>query len=159
MNKLKILFLDFDGPLHPDEAYQTRHKGIVLRCDGHNLFEHAELLASMLEPHPDVKIVLSTSWVRVIGFDRAKARLPVALQERIVGATYHKSMKEWFPGLSRYKQILGHVGRHQLDDWIALDNDPIGWPLDKMDRLVLTDNWGGLGDLEPQIKLRGWLEK
>ncbi len=159
MNELKILFLDYDGPMHPDEVYRTKNSGIVLFADGHNLFEHAPLLAELLEPHQDVKIVLSTSWVRVIGFDRAKERLPAALQERIVGATYHKSMKEWFDQLSRYKQILGHVGRHKLNDWIALDNDPIGWPADQMDRLVLCDDWGGLGDLAPQEKLRGWLEK
>lgn len=48
-----ILFLDYDGVLHTDEAYHTK-KGVVLRCDGHNLFEHAQLLTDLLEPYPHV---------------------------------------------------------------------------------------------------------
>jgi hypothetical protein len=154
----KIIFLDYDGVLHPDKAYQTR-RGIVLRCDGHDLFEHAELLTQLLQPHGGVKIVLSTSWVRVLGYDRARERLPQTLQDRLIGATYHSTMEEWFPGLPRYKQILGYVRRHALDDWIAIDNDAIGWPEDQADRLVHTDDWGGLGDQAPQQKLIEWLSK
>ncbi|MDP1870810.1 MAG: HAD domain-containing protein [Gallionella sp.] len=70
-----MLFLDFDGVLHPNEAFMTK-TGVVLRCDGHNLFEHAELLADLLEPYPTVKIMLSTSWVWTLNFKKAKARLP-----------------------------------------------------------------------------------
>jgi len=64
-----ILFLDFDGVLHPDEVYLV-HGRPVLRDDG-SLFMWAPLLAEALTPFPDVQIVLSTSWVRELSFKRA----------------------------------------------------------------------------------------
>lgn len=54
------LFLDFDGPMHPDAVYVMKGK-ITLRAEGISLFEHAPVLVELLEPHPHVKIVLSTS--------------------------------------------------------------------------------------------------
>ncbi len=156
---MRVLFLDFDGVLHPDEVYNDRRLGVILRCDGHNLFEHAELLVQLLEPHPEIKIVLSTSWVRVLGFDQAKNRLPAELQERVVGTTYNESMSEYFAGLSRYEQIIDHVTENEIEDWIALDDDGADWPEDQSHLLVKTDEWSGLGDAASQEKLREWLEK
>lgn len=68
-----VLYLDFDGVLHPDEVYRIRGR-IVLRFDGMNMFEWAPLLAEHLEPYPDVQIILSTSRVRVLSF--TKGRVP-----------------------------------------------------------------------------------
>jgi hypothetical protein len=156
---MTTLFLDFDGVLHPDQVYRDRKLGVVLRCDGHNLFEHTDMLAELLEPHPHVEIVLSTSWVHVFDFQRAKARLPESLQARVIGATYHKSMKEWFTELTRYRQINKYVHRHNVTDWIALDDDADGWPEDQMHRLVHTDEWKGIGDMASQQKLIEWLQR
>ncbi len=155
---MRILFLDFDGVLHPDQVSNDRRLGVILRCDGHNLFEHSELLVTMLRPHPEVKIVLSTSWVKVLGFNQAKDRLPRELQERIVGATYSESMAEYFSGLSRYEQIIDHVVENGLTDWIAVDDDGTGWPEDQSHRLVMTDEWIGIGDSAAQEKLREWMK-
>ena len=101
-----ILFLDYDGVLHPNEAFMTK-SGVVLRCDGHNLFEHAELLADLLEPYPNVKIILSTSWVWTLSFKRAKEHLPGRLQSKVTGSTWHSQIDErpiW-DSLTRYEQI------------------------------------------------------
>jgi hypothetical protein len=142
-----IIFLDFDGVLHPDQAYMTRN-GVVLRCDGHNLFEHADLLADLLEPYPHIEIVLSTSWVFGMGFDIAKKRLPERLQKRIIGATYHSHLEEKFfwQQWTRHEQIDRYVTRNHLTKWIAIDNDDDGWPDDKRQHLIHTDDWGGIGD-------------
>ncbi len=32
-----IVFLDFDGVLHPNEVVLYQKRGIVLECDGHSL--------------------------------------------------------------------------------------------------------------------------
>lgn len=143
---MTILFLDFDGVLHPDEAYFYRGKGVVLRADGHNLFEYSELLADALKGHQDVRIVLSTSWVWALSFNEAKARLPEELQCRVKGSTWHSSQNryEW-QTLTRYQQILQYVNRHKLTDWLAIDNDAEGWPGHKRHHLIQTDDWGGLG--------------
>ena len=64
------LFLDFDGVLHPDEVYRVGGR-IVLRVDGFSLFEWSSILDELLAPYPGTQIVLSTSWVRILGFDEA----------------------------------------------------------------------------------------
>lgn len=69
-----VLFLDFDGVLHPDPSPAER------------LFEHAPALAAALAPHA-VDIVLSTTWRRVEPLAALKARLPATLADRIVGVT------------------------------------------------------------------------
>ncbi len=156
---MTILFLDFDGVLHPNEAYRHSKRRIVLHADGHNLFEHAEQLAGILAPHPRVKIVLSTSWVPTLSFVKAKGYLPAALRTRIFGSTWHSAMdKQWWNSLSRYQEINAYVKRHRLSDWIAVDDDDIGWPEEQRHHLVHTDEWGGLGDRAPQEKLSKWLE-
>jgi hypothetical protein len=81
-----VLYLDFDGVLHPDEIYRIRGR-IVLRCDGMNLFEWAPLLVDHLEPYPDPRIILSTSWIRTLSLNEARAWLPVSLGSRVIGAT------------------------------------------------------------------------
>jgi hypothetical protein len=86
-----ILFLDYDGVLHPDAVYRTS-QGIVLRREGLRLFEWAPLLEAALAPYPEVRIVLSTSRVRVVDFDHSRRRLPPRLQARVIGATWHSQM-------------------------------------------------------------------
>ena len=56
-----ILYLDFDGVLHPDEVYIVKDK-VVLRAEG-RLFMWADRLAEALADRPAVRVVLSTSWV------------------------------------------------------------------------------------------------
>jgi hypothetical protein len=151
------LFLDYDGVLHADDVYRTK-KGIALKSGG-ALFEHAHVLAAAIEPHPEVKIVLSTSWVRELGFSRAKKYLSEVLQARVRGSTYHTGYEaDEFIGtpwtsLTRYEQIARHVARHNLTNWLAVDNDNEGWPESLAHRLVHTDGWLGLGDPAAQICL------
>lgn len=156
-----ILFLDYDGVLHADDVYRTK-QGIALRSAG-TLFEHAEILAVVLAPHPEAQIVLSTSWVRELGFSKAKKRLPPSLQNRVIGATYHSLYEQedtlipWGM-LTRYEQIARHVLRHNIADWLALDNDNEGWSEDQAHRLVHTDDNLGLGEVAAQQRLSLALE-
>ncbi len=156
---MTILFLDYDGVLHADDVYRNK-SGIALKSGG-TLFEHAAILAAAIAPHPNVKIVLSTSWVRELGFNRAKKYLPPSLQSRVAGATYHSSF-ELDDGLvpqtpwgllNRYEQIARHVMKHKIMDWIAVDNDNEGWPEKLAHRLVHTDDDLGLGELAAQQRL------
>lgn len=85
-----ILFLDYDGVLHSSEVYLVRRQPVLRDEPGMTLFQHAPLLIEALASRPDIKIVLSTSWVARLGYDRAKGYLPVALQARVIGATWHR---------------------------------------------------------------------
>ncbi len=79
-----ILFLDYDGVLHPNEVYLERGRP-VLRGEG-ELFMWLPPLIDLLRSYPYVQIVLSTSWSRVFGFERAKRALPVPLIDRALCA-------------------------------------------------------------------------
>lgn len=158
---MTVLFLDFDGVLHPNEVYLARGRNVELRADGHELFEQADLLVQLLEPHPLIQIVLSTSWVFGLKcFDEVKGRLPKALQDRVVGATWHSSMShyQWL-SMTRYEQIMTYVLSRPLLDWIAIDDNDEGWPEDMRCHLVHTDEWLGLSDLAAQEDLKMKLGK
>ena len=62
-----ILYLDFNGVLH-HENVRNFGKGPVMIESGHSLFEWSNRLNIALLPYPEVQIVLSTSWVRILGF-------------------------------------------------------------------------------------------
>jgi hypothetical protein len=68
-----ILFLDFDGVLHPNDVYLVDERPVMGNADGHegrdSLFCFAPLLADALQNRPDVTIVLSTSWVPYLDDD------------------------------------------------------------------------------------------
>lgn len=155
----RVLFLDFDGVLHPDDVYRTRN-GLVLRAPG-QLMMHAGILVEILKEFPQVKISLSTSWVRILGYRRARAALPPELQALTVSSTWHSRMpKAPFEGYdmqSRYQQIRAAVTRKGLTNWIALDDDPFeSWP-DHDRRLVRTDASLGLSSVPTQEELQSKL--
>lgn len=156
-----VLFLDFDGVLHPDAAFRTKH-GIELRAAG-ELMMHAEVLRGILNDFPRVRISLSTSWVRMLGYQRARAALPEGLQDRTVSATWHSRMRatarEGYDLYTRYEQICGAVARAGITRWIAIDDDPdFSWPAGDA-RLVRCDPNMGLGSQATQDELRAKLGK
>lgn len=151
-----VLFLDFDGVLHPDCAFRTK-RGVELRAPG-SLMMYAPALQGILNDFPQVKIALSTSWVRMLGYQRARAALPNGLQERTVSATWHSRMRatarEGFDLFTRYEQICGAVHRAGIRRWIAIDDDPeFSWPI-KDERLVRCDSQLGLGSEPTRDELR-----
>lgn len=154
-----VLYLDFDGVLHHENVRRHRRRGIFIDAPGqHRLFEHAGWLEQALDPYPGIWIVLSTSWVRVLGYRRAASRLPTTLQQRLIGATYHSQMQaEHFEQLARCQQIFADVQRRQPVSWLALDDDAEHWPASARHRLVLTDGERGLGDPAARADLKARL--
>ncbi|MCR6665755.1 MAG: HAD domain-containing protein [Methyloversatilis sp.] len=151
--KLPTLFLDFDGVLHPDEVYRVGER-IVLRMDGFSLFEWSEVLDELMEPYPALQIVLSTTWVRLLGFEVARSHLPESLQRRVVGATWHETAPRGWERLTRYEQIQLNVVQHRHARWLAIDDDGHGWSDEHRSNLVLTDSLLGLGAASAQDELR-----
>ena len=158
-----ILFLDFDGVLHPDEVFLEYGKPIM-RCPPElgvppeyaQLFSFAPILEAALASYPEIQIVLSTSWVSKIGFRAAKSALPESLQLRVVGSTYVPQLcvSDW-DRIPRYDQIRRHAHRNAIRDWIAIDDDANGWPEDQRHRLVWCENATmGLYSEDVQARLR-----
>lgn len=158
-----ILFLDFDGVLHPDAVYRERGRP-VLRDQG-ELFMWSGRLVDVLVNRPDVRLVLSTSWAREFGFSRARRYLPPALRSRVIGATWHSGMlhdADFYPGnwwdqATRHEQIRRWVSRAAVQDWIAIDDQPEGWLDATRTRLIQTNSATGLSDPAVLDRLSGLL--
>lgn len=151
--RTELLYLDFDGVLHPADVFRHIHSSEVflperLTLRGHRFFEHAELLGSLIEPYSDLRIILSTNWVYAVGYDRARRQLPGSLADRVIGATYHSSMRHSreYARMSRGQQILSDVERRLPHAWLAVDDDEELWPEAHLTNLVLTHPDLGISD-------------
>jgi hypothetical protein len=116
-----IVFLDFDGVLHPDPC-----------SDRARLFEHAPRLAQSLAEFAEVGLVLSTAWRTVKPFDELLELLPADLRERIVDITPRFGDFEAHARLSPYRRQAEcvqwlHQNRLQDEAWLALDDRPDGF--------------------------------
>ena len=146
-----ILYLDFDGVLHHENVLWHPKIGAYLSApEGYVLFQHAELLEEILQPYPEVRIVLSTSWVRVYGCTKAAKNLRPALRARVIGATFHSQMdKEAFVGAPRGVQVSSDVLRRKPKDWLAIDDDYVHWPTSCLENYVRTHEYEGIS--EPSV--------
>jgi hypothetical protein len=141
-----ILFLDFDGVLHPDPCYDTRR-----------LFEHAPRLVDVLNEFGEVCVVLSTSWRSTKSLDALTAPLPAGLCERVIGATPLFSSFAPPPHLMPYRRQAEcaqwlHVNGQTQRDWIALDDRP-SWFSPACEHLIACDSQAGF-DQEAAGRLR-----
>lgn len=134
-----LLFLDFDGVLHPGLA------GTLIYLDR---------LYDFLRKHPNVRVVWSTSWRENYGVDGLLEFFAAEFHDRFIGVT---------PVLSdtlravREQEILAWRRAHRVEHlpWVALDDDKSlftpGCP-----NLVLCDTARGVRPaqfLELELKL------
>ena len=152
----KLLYLDFDGVLHDAGVFFRSSGEIFMGPAGRSLFEWMPILENLLTPHSDVAIVLSTKWVQVRSFQFAKSQLSARLQERVIGATYHRRgmRKDEFNFLSRGEQIASDASRRQPKVWFALDDDDEGWPAWCREKLIKTEGTRGISSDEVQEAIR-----
>jgi len=152
-----VLDLDFDGVLHHEDCCWRRKgpfiKARSLRPTPYSVFQHVGLLEEILAPYPQVRIVLSTSWVRSYGCSGAAKRLTSeSLRARVIGATFHSGMDgHAFLALPRGLQIWRDAERRKPADWIAVDDDHQNWPTSALDHYVRTHAADGISD--PQVRL------
>lgn len=130
-----ILYLDYDGVLHAADVRVTREEPLRPRVyvqgepTDQPLFQYAALLELLLAPHPELKVVLATSWVRALGYEYALKQLPPALQSRVIGAAT-------FPAPTRFDSINVDAEERGLTRWLALDDDMRGWPDARLHQVV-----------------------
>ena len=160
------LFVDYDGALHRGHALLDENGEISLDT-GNPLFEFAPLLVSLLEPWPEVEIVLTTSWLSKLSVEQVVAYLPAQLAKRVVGTTqgYRARFGDWKIGIARTYIIRTYVFKHRLKNWLAIDDSVYGardlstdfLALDS--HLVLLDSRRGIGDAQAQQRIRDWLAR
>ena len=162
-----IIFLDFDGVLHPNAVYLRGGKP-VLDGDG-ELFMWAPLLINALSEFSVCKIVLSTNWVHRLGFESTCDLLPVELRERVIGSTWHSVMEtpryndgltlSYWNDATRFQQIKHwtQFNKLHLNEWIAVDDDASGWHDSDSYNLVLVDGKIGLSETTKMEMLKSKL--
>lgn len=153
---MKLCYLDYDAVLHDGNVLRNRSKGMSIKTPGRTFFEWMPILEALLAPYPDLKIVLSTTWVRELGFNEAKNELSDALRDRVIGATFlhPKVVKLEFDTMSRGMQIWKDVERRKPTHWFALDDDAFGWPARCTSNLIQTSDLLGLSDPAVQERVR-----
>jgi hypothetical protein len=127
----KCLYLDFDGVLHTHDVFVNR-QGQMSIASGHQYFEHADMLGELIQPYPDLRIILSTTWSWVFGLDGARAHLPPSLRHRCEDLTFNSALsktmsKNDFADLPRGRQVAFDVTSRRPEAFLALDDDRTGW--------------------------------
>jgi hypothetical protein len=153
---MKICYLDYDAVLHDGNVLRNRTRGLHIKTPGRTFFEWMPILDGLLAPCPELKIVLSTTWVREIGFNEAKHELSPALRDRVIGSIFlHPGIiKAEFDTMPRGMQIADDVSRRRPSHWFALDDDAFGWPAKYKDNLIQTGTASGVSDPAVQERIR-----
>jgi HAD domain in Swiss Army Knife RNA repair proteins len=127
----RLVFLDFDGVLHPGLA------GTLIYLPNFEAF---------LRVHTEVGVVLSTSWREQTPFAELVSYFSPDLRERIVGVTPDFADG---PG-GRLSEILAWLTQHRfMGPWVALDDDVSLFP-GGCHNLVLCNPARGLR--QPQLE-------
>ena len=150
-----ILFLDFDGVLHPDPC-----------VDADMLFCHLPLLESVLRDFLSVQVVISSTWRANRTLDELRAYFSSDIADRVIGVT-----PNW-RDLPNLLDTIGHTYVRQVEiegwrrasgrsweQWVALD-DKAYWFRPFSPNLVRCDSRFGFANdvrnelIEKFIKIR-----
>lgn len=150
-----ILYLDFDGVLHPAEVWMIDERPVLQWPDDPSLtlFCWAPILEEILDdadPTGQIRVILSTTWAHRFGFERASEHLPESLKGRVIGVT------EGFPA-PRITQITLHAEDNQISRWIAIDDD-FGATAQHQEKLIKCSGSLGISCAKAQRELRRKLE-
>lgn len=148
---MKLLFIDFDGCLHPNFPRRDR-------SDQENaMFSYLPRLEAVLRDHPDWKLVISSSWRESFPWDVVIGAFSPEIAKRILGPTpVIRAKAPPYPPFIRHEEILRFVAsvRTAPDEavqWLAIDDDPPIFPPD-CPYLVLCDD-GFRDDEERRLRL------
>ena len=120
-----ILFLDFDGVLHPSS----------IAADHPDDFSKLPLLENWLRQYPEVDIVISSSWREILRMEALREIFSEDLRHRIVDACPIISINEE-TNYYRFEEIMTWIKLEKYDGlWLALDDATHEFP-PFFDRLV-----------------------
>lgn len=108
-----ILFLDFDGVLHPQY--------VDMATPNDEVFCHLPLFESVMREFPLVQIVISSTWRYNFSLEKLCTRFSPDIADRIIGVTPEL---EWDTSKSdqREREILAWLAENENSEWVALDD-------------------------------------
>jgi hypothetical protein len=138
-----IIFLDFDGVLHP-----------FLERSGAKAFCYMPRLEKVLREFPSVQIVITSTQREFVPLPLLKEQFASDIAARIVGTTpVHQIRDAGDVASSRHREILAYLDGSGTD-WLALDDDVSLFPLGCAELVLCED---GFRDPEERV-LRAALE-
>lgn len=146
--QVKVLFLDFDGVVHPGRDPHCVGPSTLFLEVGH--FGWLDNLVQLLRARREIGVVVHSSWREVYSLDDLREMLS-GLEANYLGATV--------PG-SRYESILSWLQEHsQVSSFRVLDDDPGEFPSPLPSEVILCDPRRGLSDPHVLAALRSWIEE
>lgn len=147
---MKVIFVDYDGVFHPvsDLHWFTMGLPVETCIERGRLFRWTSILHEMLAPHPEVRIVVHSSWRLLHPEDRVKSLLG-PLGERVI----HVISREY----DRGDGIAAYIEQHGVEDYLILDDRP-DWFAPDTPKLVACDSETGISDECVRAQLLEWLE-
>jgi hypothetical protein len=145
---MRILFLEFDGVLHPASATSRilPYGGLKSSVQRAWLFRWAWILDDMLLRHPDVGIVVHSHWKDMAAQTQLQSMLgPVG--RRMVGVT---------PDLERWQGIAATAEINHLRNYRILDTRTQAYP-PRLAELIVCDPEAGLREFSVLRQLQYWL--
>lgn len=148
---MRVIFVDYDGVFHPVSDLQWFAMGfpVDVCIERGRLFRWASILYEMLDLHPDVRIVVHSSWRLLHPEERVKSLLG-PLAERVV----HVISEEY----DRGDGIAAYIEEHGIEDYVILDDRP-DWFAPDTPRLIVCDSEAGIYDKDVQAQLLEWLNR
>jgi len=135
----KILFLDFDGVLHPSHFREGTE------------FSRVNYLEKFVSNY-SVSIVISSSWRFHYSMLELKKRLGKTLSDVVIGTTGEAKQTKY----ARFDEITEWLEFHETCDWRALDDSKFEFPVG-CDNLILCD--GHIGISTAQLDdISKWLQ-
>lgn len=142
-----ILFLDFDGVLHP--AYDG------MATPAERLFCHLQRFEAIMRDFPAVEIVISSSWRYQFSLANLRSRFSPDIAARVTGTTLlHRNAAGDLLNIAREQEIVNWLNARDRigEPWMAIDD--VVWQFQQhRDRLVACIWYEGLDDaVEMQLR-------
>lgn len=167
---MRVLFLDFDGVLHPLGLQVQPGRFVngkpVAKAVTVDWFCWLGLLEQLLADHPDVRLVAHTSWRE--SHDEAQLGAYLGpLQHRYLGATRgdlpkYPSILAWLeanPGVTSYRMLddaVQEFPHDPVEDRLGdVKESPYG---PAVPEFIACDHQHGIAAPEVQHRLRAWLD-
>ncbi|MBC8642743.1 hypothetical protein IAG25_38755 [Caballeronia sp. EK] len=147
-----ILYLNFDGVLHPDQVFYEEGCVPSLTAVGYSALEHAYILARILGDRRGVNIVLNTWWTFYIGVDACTELLPSSLARRVSGSVL-KCASSYSTRPVRLHEAERHIVACRDQAYVVIDHSNAVYRRDVLGKLLLTNPQEGLSNHAAQRSL------
>jgi len=137
-----IVFIDFDGVLHPVDylGFEEVEGELVFSKDSR--FCWVGILWQLIKDRP-CDLVVHSSWRHSNSLAEIRSMFPTELRMRIVGTT---------KGEDRYQSILDYLAESKPKGYVILDDTREEFP-SNCPELILCDSKQGIGNSSVQDKL------